>query len=88
MCFKWLVYCNCCKDFIYMHTFKHCGVDMCTLVYNDILPQSYCNLCIGNGCRNSLEKCVSKDLVLQFNTIKTPFEMNFNRGGNIKGRKI
>jgi hypothetical protein len=88
MCFKWLVYCNCCKDFIYMQTFKHCGEDMCTLIYNDILLQSYCDLCIGNGCRNSIEKCSNKNLVLKFNTMKTHTEMNFNRGTNIRARKI
>lgn len=84
MCNKWIVYCGCCKDFIYLLTFKHCGVEECTSVSNVILLQSYCDLCIANGCRNAKEKCVEKELTLKFCTIKTAVEMNYNRGVNIK----
>jgi len=87
MCNKWIVYCACCNDFIYLLTFKNCGIEECTIVDNTILLQSYCDLCILNGCRNVKQKCVEKELNLKFTTMKTAAEMNYNRGTNIKHRK-
>jgi hypothetical protein len=88
MCFKWLIYCDCCNDFIYMHTFKHCCDEKCTVVKNDILLQSYCDLCIENGCRSTKVKCVEKKLTLKYETLKTDQELNYNRGANIRQHKL
>ena len=84
MCVKWLVYCACCNKYIYMHAFKHCGEEKCKVVGNLVLPQSYCDLCIENGCRSTNKKCNQKELKRRFTTMKLASEYNYNIGINKK----
>jgi hypothetical protein len=67
-----------------MHSFKHCGEENCIIIGNIILPQSYCDLCTGNGCRSAREKCCKQKLILKFTSLKTDLEYNYKRAINRK----
>ena len=86
MCKAYKVYCNCCIDFLYLHTFRNCSREKCLLVENIITPQSYCDLCLKNHCKGKPTKCVDKELVLRSDELKSAEQVNHFPGRNIKKR--
>lgn len=79
MCNSTLVHCWCCNDFLYLSSFKHCNWEDCVNTQCKISPISYCDICEANFCRRKKEKCVAKELKLEFRRLKSSEFFNFTR---------
>jgi hypothetical protein len=88
MCNAWTIDCDCCNEFQYLHTFKHCIEETCVIVHFKRILQSFCDLCEKNNCRGQSSKCVETKLELNYTKLKTADQINFHKGGNIKKRSV
>lgn len=86
MCNVWTCYCDCCNDFQYLHTFRHCSKEQCVTAKHTVVPKSYCDLCIQNGCKDFKGKCVEEELDLRYDKMKSSEFFNLHRGRNIRKR--